>query len=54
VGTRPPKAARSRQAGVLTVNAIQDVRFTIDMTDAINAEIATLAAWLTLDLAQRS
>ena len=42
-------------AGVMTVNAIhQDVPFTADMTDAINAEIASLAAWLTLDLAHRS
>src|ERR1700734_427515 len=44
-------ATADRKAGVFTVNAIhQDVPFTADMTDAINAEIATLAAWLTLDL----
>jgi len=48
-------ATADRKAGVLTVNAIhQDVPFTADMTDAINAEIATLAAWLTLDLVKRS
>jgi uncharacterized protein YcaQ len=48
-------ATADRKAGVLTVNAVhQDVPFTGDMTDAINAEIAGLAAWLTLDLAKRS
>ena len=45
-------ASADRKAGLLTVNAIhQDVPFTADMTDAIDAEIARLASWLTLDLA---
>jgi uncharacterized protein YcaQ len=48
-------ATADRKNGVLTVNAVhQDVPFTTDMTDAVNAEIASLAAWLTLDLANRS
>jgi uncharacterized protein len=48
-------ATADRKAGVLTVNAVhQDVPFTADMTDAVNAEIAGLASWLTLDLAKRS
>ena len=48
-------ATADRKAGVLTVNAIhQDVPFTADMTDAINAEIASLAAWLNLDAAHRA
>jgi hypothetical protein len=35
----------------LTVNAIhQDIPFSTDMADAINAEIASLATWLNLDL----
>ncbi len=47
-------AAADRKAGLLTVNAIhQDVPFTPDMADAIDAEIASLAAWLGLDLAKR-
>jgi uncharacterized protein len=47
-------ATADRKSGLLTVNAIhQDVPFTTDMTDAINAEIASLAVWLTLDLAKR-
>jgi uncharacterized protein len=46
-------ATADRKAGLFTVNAIhQDMPFTADMTDAINAEIASLAAWLTLDLAR--
>jgi uncharacterized protein YcaQ len=48
-------ATADRKAGVFTVNAVhQDVPFTADMTDAIDAEIASLAAWLTLDLVERS
>jgi uncharacterized protein YcaQ len=48
-------ATADRKAGVFRVNAVhQDVPFTADMTDAINAEIASLATWLTLDLAQHS
>jgi uncharacterized protein YcaQ len=48
-------AAADRKAGVLTVNAVhEDVPFTADMADAINAEIAGLAAWLNLDLAHRA
>ena len=39
---------------MLTVNAVhEDVPFTADMAEAINAEIADLAAWLSLDLARR-
>jgi len=48
-------ATADRKAGLFTVNAVhQDIPFTADMTDAINAEIASLAAWLTLDLAKPS
>ena len=48
-------ATANRKTGVLTVNAIhQDIPFTTDMTDAVNAEIAGLAAWLTLDVVVRS
>jgi hypothetical protein len=47
-------ATADRKSGLLTVNAIhQDVPFTTEMTEAINAEIASLAAWLILDLAVR-
>jgi uncharacterized protein YcaQ len=47
-------AAADRKAGVLTVNAVhQDVPFTAEMAEAINAEIACLAAWLNLDLVNR-
>jgi hypothetical protein len=47
-------AAADRKAGVLTVNAVhEDVPFTAEMAEAINAEIAGLAAWLNLDLARR-
>ena len=47
-------ATADRKAGVFTVNAVhEDVPFTADMADAINAEVADLAAWLNLDLARR-
>ena len=47
-------AAADRKAGVLTVNAVhEDVPFTAEMAEAINAEIADLAAWLNLDLVHR-
>jgi uncharacterized protein YcaQ len=47
-------AAADRKAGVLTVNAVhEDVPFTAEMADAINAEIAGLAAWLDLELVNR-
>ena len=47
-------ATADRKAGVLTVNAIhQDVPFTTEMSAAIDAEIASLAAWLGLDAADR-
>jgi hypothetical protein len=47
-------AAADRKAGVLTVNAVhEDVPFTAEMAEAINAEIAGLAAWLNLDLVNR-
>jgi uncharacterized protein YcaQ len=47
-------AAADRKAGVLTVNAVhEDVPFTAEMAEAINAEIACLAAWLDLDLVNR-
>jgi uncharacterized protein YcaQ len=40
-----------RKAGVLRVNAIhEDIKHTKAMTDGINAEIADLATWLTLDV----
>ena len=43
-------ATADRKAGVLRVNAIhQDVPFTPEMSAAIDAEIAGLAAWLGLD-----
>jgi uncharacterized protein YcaQ len=44
-------AAADRKGGVLTVTAIhQDVPFTADMSEAVNGEIASLAAWLGHDL----
>jgi uncharacterized protein len=47
-------ATADRKAGTLHVNAVhQDTPFTTDATDAVNAEIANLAAWLGLDLVQR-
>src|SRR5580693_7723065 len=47
-------ATADRKAGLFTVNAVhEDVPFTAGMADAINAEIADLAAWLNLDLARR-
>jgi hypothetical protein len=43
-------ATADRRAGLLTVNAIhQDVPFTREMSEAIDAEIASLAAWLGLE-----
>ena len=43
-------ATADRTAGVLTVNAVhQDVPFTGEMSEAVNAEIADLAAWLGMD-----
>ena len=47
-------AAADRKAGVFTVNAVhEDVPFTADLAEAVNAEIAALAAWLNLELANR-
>jgi uncharacterized protein len=47
-------AAADRKGGVLTVNAVhEDVPFTPEMAEAINAEIAGLAAWLNLELVNR-
>jgi uncharacterized protein YcaQ len=47
-------ATADRKAGLLTVNAVhRDTPFTADMTDAVNAEIAGLAAWLNLDPVRR-
>jgi len=44
-------AAADRKAGVLTVSAIhQDVPFTREMLAAIDTEIASLAAWLGLEV----
>jgi uncharacterized protein len=44
-------ATADRASGVLTVSAVhQDVAFTPEMSAAIDAEIASLAAWLNLDL----
>ena len=44
-------ATADRKAGVLRVNAIhQDVPFTPEMSAAIGAEIASLAAWLELEI----
>jgi uncharacterized protein YcaQ len=43
-------ATADRKAGVLTVNAVhQDVPFTGEMSAAVDAEIAGLAAWLGLE-----
>jgi uncharacterized protein YcaQ len=45
-------ATADRRTGALTVNAVhEDIPFTADMSAAIDAEIAGLAAWLRLDLA---
>jgi uncharacterized protein YcaQ len=47
-------ATADRKGGVLTVNAVhEDVPFTAEMAEAINAEIAGLAAWLNLELVNR-
>ena len=47
-------ATADRKGGLFTVNAIhQDVPFTPEMANAIDAEIASLAGWLSLDLAKR-
>jgi uncharacterized protein len=44
-------AKADRPGGVLVVNAVhQDVPFTAEMTEAVNQEIADLAAWLTLEV----
>jgi uncharacterized protein len=44
-------ATADRKTGVFTVNAVhQDIPFTADMSDAIDAEITGLASWLGLDL----
>jgi uncharacterized protein YcaQ len=46
-------ATADRRAGVLTVGAVhQDVPFTAEMSAAIDAEIAGLAAWLGLELSR--
>jgi uncharacterized protein YcaQ len=43
-------ATADRKGGLLRVAAVhQDVPFTADMWEAVNAEIASLAAWLKLD-----
>jgi uncharacterized protein YcaQ len=48
-------AKADRKGGVLLVNAVhQDVPFTGAMTAAIDAEIAGLASWLTLELRHAS
>ncbi|ASW55087.1 DNA glycosylase AlkZ-like family protein [Plantactinospora sp. KBS50] len=48
-------ATADRRAGTLLVNAVhQDVPFTAAMTEAVDQEIADLAAWLKLDLTNRS
>jgi uncharacterized protein YcaQ len=44
-------AKTDRKAGILTVNAVhRDEPFTAEMTTAVDEEIASLAAWLKLDL----
>ncbi len=44
-------ATADRKAGVLAVSAVhQDVPFTSDVTAAVEAEIASLAGWLGLEL----
>jgi uncharacterized protein YcaQ len=46
-------AAADRKASVLRVNAIhEDIRFTRSMTEAVQAELTDLAAWLELDAIQ--
>jgi uncharacterized protein YcaQ len=46
-------AAADRKASVLRVNAIhEDIRFTRAMTEAVQAELTDLAAWLELDAIQ--
>lgn len=48
-------AKADRKAGVLLVNALhQDVPFTAEMTAAVDEEIASLAAWLGLDVRRAS
>jgi uncharacterized protein len=48
-------ATADRKAGLLTVNAThKDVPFTADMTEAVNAEIDSLAAWLGLERSARA
>lgn len=43
-------ATADRKGGVLTVAAVhRDVPFTADMSEAVDAEIASLAAWLGLE-----
>jgi uncharacterized protein YcaQ len=43
-------ATADRKAGVLTVNAVhEDIPFTGEMSEAVDAEIASLATWLGLD-----
>jgi uncharacterized protein YcaQ len=47
-------ATADRTAGVLTVNAIHpDVPFTPELSQAIDAEVGRLAAWLGLALIRR-
>ncbi len=47
-------ASADRKARVFTVNAVhEDVPFTTEMREAVNGEIAGLAAWLNLELANR-
>ena len=47
-------ATADRKAAVFTVNAVhEDAPFTTEMQEAVNAEIAGLAAWLNLELAAR-
>jgi uncharacterized protein YcaQ len=48
-------AAADRKASVLRVNAIhEDVRFTRTITNAVEAELGELAAWLELDAVERA
>jgi uncharacterized protein YcaQ len=43
-------AKADRKAGVLRIHAVhEDVRFTRSIADAVDAEIAALAAWLGLE-----
>ncbi|HXM58344.1 MAG TPA: crosslink repair DNA glycosylase YcaQ family protein [Candidatus Dormibacteraeota bacterium] len=47
-------ATADRQAGVLVVNAVhRDVPFSVEMADAVDREIADLAAWLELEVKRR-